>query len=182
MELKEKIEQYIKVTGHGQLSREEINHMINIVKQKPINMLIFGTGYDSSIWVDVNKGKTVFLEHQDRFIAMGKKHSQEVYKVEYTTHHKDYMKIINSHDKLKMNLQDNIVNEKWDVIFVDSPVGNSHGRMQSIFTASRLGLKNCECHIFIHDCDREIEKVYSDKFMADFKLIKQVRKLRHYKT
>jgi len=180
--MKQRIEDYIRRTSQGQLSRDEINHIIGYVSRKPCNMLVFGTGYDTDIWRDVNKGMTVFLEHDERYVSLGKNKGVDVRKVEYTTQSKEWKEILNNTDRLKMDIPKELVKIDWDIIFVDSPVGPVNGRMQSIYAASMIGSGNCSCHIFVHDCDREIEKVYCDKYMKNFKLIKQIRKLRHYKT
>lgn len=180
--MQKRIEEYIKRTNHGQLSREEMTHLISVVSRKEQNMLVFGTGYDTEIWRDVNKGETLFLEHDERFVKMGKDKGVNVLKVEYTTKSDEWKAIINDTDRLKMELPKEVFATEWDIIFVDSPVGPVNGRMQSIYTASMMGHKNCSCHIFVHDCDREIERVYCNKFMQRFKLLKEVRKLRHYKS
>ena len=58
---------------------------------------------------------------------------------------------------------------------------SSPGRMQSIYTSSVLAKKSENIDVFVHDCDREVEKVYCDFFFADMELIAEFDRLRHYK-
>ena len=175
------IENYIKETDYMQLSKEEILYMINFITGRKYKMLVFGCGADTNIWASVNKGETVFLEHNQNWIDKFK-NDFDIQKVEYTTKATQWKDLLNKPNELKIELPFGIKDIAWNIIFVDSPVGNEHGRMQSIYMASMLASRNCNTHIFVHDCEREIEKAYCDKYLGHYKLIKQIRKLRHYKT
>lgn len=169
------IEQYIKVTKQQQLSREELSTIINLVdKIKPCNMLVFGVGADTKIWQQINSGITVFLEHDQKWIDECSilVPEAEIIKVTYTCKASSWKALLNK--DLFLNLPEGIINKKWDIILVDSPVGNINGRMESIYTASKLKYKHC----FIHDCEREIESVYCNKYFG--LKYSAIRKLRHY--
>lgn len=71
----------------------------------------------------------------------------------------------------------------WDIIFVDGPTGyadSTPGRIQSIYTASVLSGKSENIDVFVHDCDREVERVYCDRFFSDMKLVAEFDRLRLY--
>ena len=65
-----------------------------------------------------------------------------------------------------MRLPEQVTQSRWDVILVDGPAGytdENPGRMQSIYTASKLIKKGG--YVFVHDCHRKVEQVYSDKYL-----------------
>ena len=81
-----------------------------------------------------------------------------------------------------MDLPAIIRETKWDCIFIDAPMGMSDkpqvpGRMQSIFEASVLADEDTD--VFVHDCDRYVENVYSKTMFS--RVIKDLTKLRHVK-
>lgn len=169
------IEQYIKETNLQQYSREEISIIIDLVnKIKPCNMLVFGIGYDTKIWQSLNTGITLFLEHDEKYIKKftGETPGLEIIQVDYTCNAHNWKHYLNK--DLTLNLPEKVLRKKWDIVLVDAPVGNINGRMESIYTASKLNFKHC----FVHDCDRIIEKTYCDKYLGiNYKL---TRKLRWY--
>ena len=162
----------------GQLTIDEYKYIIPFLGKS--NFLVFGTGNDSELWNYVNKeGKTIFLENQNNWI---KSEYGNVIKVEYTCKITEYKKLLNEFKKgiysnLTISLPKEIKNIKWDVIFIDSPTGysiNCPGRMQSIYTGYSLSNKNT--HVFIHDCNREIEDIYSKEM---FTIVNEIKRLRH---
>lgn len=162
-----------------QMTAEEYRYIGSFLGN--VNFLVFGTGHDTPLWRYANKGGlTVFLENNRKWI---KKEDTDVYKVTYTTKRAEQEKLLEEYhngifDNLKMTLPDVVTNTKWDVIFVDSPVGTNDkkpGRMQSIFTASILANKDTE--VFVHDCDRKVEDTYSKAMFS--KTVKELSKLRH---
>jgi uncharacterized protein (TIGR01627 family) len=169
-------------TKNQQMTEEEYRYISTFLGNK--NFLIFGTGFDSELWRYSNKdGVTLFLEHNDQWIL----NSNDTYKVKYTTHKKrDSQRLLelykqNITNELNIDLPDIVLNTNWDIILVDSPEGgkNCHpGRMQSIYAAKHLSKLGTE--IFIHDCDREVEDIYSKTMFNN--LIKQLTKLRHYRV
>jgi len=167
-----------KAKGY-QMTEEEYRYIASFLGN--VNFLVFGVGYDSELWRYSNQeGKTIFLEDDPEWID----DHDDIIKVKYTCRIWDYAKLLYEYergiyDNLKMELPREVVNTKWDAIFVDGPSGYSptcHGRMQSIFTARILA--NKETDVFIHDCNRKIEDLYSKKI---FEIKKQLTKLRHCK-
>ena len=174
------IEKLMKDVGESQMKREEYEYISNFMGNK--NVLIFGTGRDSNFWRFCNSdGKTIFLENDDAWIDKKKK---DIIKVNYNCSMRNSKKLLQeikegNYSNLKMVLPTDILTTQWDVIFVDSPCGyddNCPGRMQSIFTA--LELANHDTHIFVHDCNREVENSYT---LELFEMEVQLTKLRHLK-
>jgi uncharacterized protein (TIGR01627 family) len=177
---KDLIENQMKIVKNSQMTKEEYYYISSFLGDK--NFLVFGTGYDSNLWrISNSKGKTIFLENKKEWI----KGEDDVYLIEYTTKLNDYKILLDEYkkgifDKLEINIPNFIKETNWDFIFVDSPEGwleNHPGRMQSIYTAMTLCNNNTE--IFIHDCDREVENLYS-KTMFSVE-IKKLHKLKHFK-
>ncbi len=84
-----------------------------------------------------------------------------------------------------MNLPGNIENVSWDIIIVDAPGGWNDqlpGRMKSIYAASRLVSDIGD--VFVHDCNRTIEDVYTRTFLKTENLKSEINAstglLRHY--
>jgi uncharacterized protein (TIGR01627 family) len=147
------------------------------------NVLIFGTGYDSNLWINSNRnGRTVFLEPDLTWVNHSKTHSPDidVRHVHYTTHPNEALDLFFEYAKTRVfpklpTLDADIVETDWDVIFIDSPVGAVNGRMTSIFLASELSRKkDRDVHIFLHDSQRHIETLYGRLFLLpDAKKVEQ---------
>ncbi|MDE5073206.1 MAG: glycosyltransferase, partial [Trichodesmium sp. St5_bin8] len=176
----------------GQLLKEEYSYITNIViNRKPSNFLVFGVGKDSKFWIEVNKnGETIFLEDSRDWLNQVKAYCPQIkaYLVEYGTTRKQWLDLLEQYrqgiDSLLMILPEKITQTKWDVIFVDAPAGYSDevsGRMKSIYLAAKLALNSGNTDVFVHDCDRQVEKIYSSYFLKNENLVTQVKKLNHYK-
>jgi hypothetical protein len=89
-------------------------------------------------------------------------------------------------EKLAMVLPNDLATTEWDVVFVDAPTGwgdGTTGRMKSIFAASNLVTNG---HVFVHDCEREVEILYCDTFLRPENLVREIKAtdsgyLRHYR-
>lgn len=138
------------------------------------NCLIFGTGHDSKLWLESNtKGRTTFLEPDRFWVEHSKKHNPDidVRHIQYITHPGEALDLYFEYEKTGMfpkmpEVDTDILQTEWDVIFVDSPVGAVNGRMTSIYLASELSRKiDKDVHIFLHDSHRSIEMLYSRLFL-----------------
>ena len=177
-------ENIIKEISHNNswgCSVKEYSYIVDILTKYDdgCNFLVFGLGKDTKLWDMVNnKGKTVFLENLDVWIKKTKDElNVDVRKVEYTTIRKEWNSILDDKKRLYLPLDKDIIETKWDLIFIDSPMGGNDsvpGRMQSIYTASTL---NCKDYI-LHDVDRVVEKTYGNKYLGT--LVKTIDKLNHY--
>lgn len=166
-------------SNFGQMTTDEYRYIGSFLNSK--NFLVFGTGHDTPMWRYANRnGKTLFLENIGKWI---KPEDTDVIKVTYTTKRAQYKELLEEYrqgkyDRLVMDLPRVVLDTQWDCIFVDSPVGTTDkkpGRMQSIYMASVLANSNTE--IFVHDCDRTVEDVYTTEMFSIF--IKELTKLRH---
>ena len=171
--------------------------MFKIIKEKSgCNLLIFGLGKDSHMWTQCNyDGKTTFLENDPSWITAAKNTipDLDVRTVEYDSHGYDADDLLNEFkdgkDSLSLKLDDDIRDIEWDVVLVDAPAGyhpNKPGRMKSIYESFNLAKKSKSIDIFVHDCNRQVEKTYTDYFFKDYKFVSEIKDnqhgiLRHYK-
>lgn len=160
-----------------------------IKRKTPCKLLVFGLGNDSSLWSSLNRnGITVFLEDNIEWFQKIIKKSKNIkaFLVSYDTQRKDWQTMLENKSLLEMTLPDDVEKEAWDVILVDAPAGwnnESPGRMKSIFLSSKLIQNSGD--IFVHDCNREVEKIYCDKFLQKENLRLEIKApigfLRHYR-
>ncbi len=150
-------------------------------------MLIFGVGRDSGLWLDENKGgRTIFVEHMAEWIEKTREAVPgiEIIQVTYRTRRPRWKRIMERRDILFMeDLPDEILAMDWDLIFVDSPQGGSSanpGRMQSIYTASVLARRSNEVEVLVHDCHREVESAYADRYLGKERMLEQAGSMRQY--
>jgi len=172
-----------------QLSTEQLKVICATIKRKaPCKLLVFGLGNDSVFWSGLNRdGVTVFLEHnRDWFQKIIKRSkNMKAFLISYDTNRKDWKMFLEDTSLLNMTLPNDVEKEEWDVILVDAPGGGNDqapGRMKSIFLSSRLIKDSGD--IFVHDCDREVEDIYCNKFLGKENLETEIRApigvLRHY--
>lgn len=150
----------------------------------PCRLLVFGVGNDSGYWLALNrKGTTVFLEHDEPWLQAiaGDIGHGPILAVRYDTRLDESSTLIDQPSRLAMELPPSVRERTWDVILVDAPPGrqpNHPGRMQSIYEASRL--VSPTGHVFVHDCHRRVERLYSDRFLGTGMMLVNDRPLRHY--
>lgn len=172
-----------------QLSTIQLKVICATIKRKtPCKLLVFGLGNDSFFWSSLNRnGITVFLEDDTEWFQKIIKKSKNIkaFLVSYNTQRKDWKTMLENKSLLEMTLPNDLGKEAWDVILVDAPAGwndESPGRMKSIFLSSKL-IRNSG-DIFVHDCDREVEDIYCDKFLQKENLRLEIKApigfLRHY--
>lgn len=175
----------------GQMTYEEYLSVAEILaKKSPCNFLVFGVGNDSQLWLDINQnGYTVFLEDSKQWLDLVLARIPELkgIHVSYGTQIADWKKLLDSQDYnvLLLDLPRFVFDIKWDLIFVDAPRGaidskKSPGRMKSIYIAAFLAQKSLNTDVFVHDCHREVERIYCDTFLGEKFFVKQVHHLRHY--
>jgi hypothetical protein len=179
----------MRILNKIQLSTAQLKAISIIVKEKAsCRLLIFGVGNDSVFWSKINKdGVTIFFENNNNWYqsinTMAK--GLTVFLIDYNTKRSDWKMFLDSPSLLDMTLPSNVETEKWDVILVDGPNGQndqSTGRMKSIFLSSRLIKDSGD--IFVHDCNREVEDIYCNRFLKKENLKIEIKApvgcLRHY--
>lgn len=176
-------------TNPNQLTFDEYAYIANfLLKKKGCNLLVYGVGNDSKLWLKINKsGNTVFLENSIPWLTRVRDRipSITVFLIKYTTALKNWKQLLNqSSSNLLIELPKTIKKISWDVVFIDGPAGChslSPGRMQSIYTTSVLIQKSKIIDVFVHDCDRIVEQEYCDRFFTDLVLVAKFDRLRHYR-
>jgi hypothetical protein len=168
-----------------QLTTAEIHAVTTAVRSFPqCRLLVFGVGNDSGYWLALNRdGTTIFLEHDLPWLRAIAEDigSEAILAVQYDLRLAEWATVIDQPSRLAMHLPPSVRDTSWDVIVVDAPEGRqpSHpGRMQSIYEASRLA--SPQGHVFVHDCHRQVESVYSDRFFGAGMTLVSNGRLRHF--
>lgn len=169
------------------MSGDEMLAVTDAIRSMPVcRLLVFGVGHDSRYWTSCNRqGPTVFLEHDREWAQKIAPEiaSALIVDVRYAYRRSEWRTLLDSPDRLSLTLPPEVSGVAWDVVLVDGPTGmrpDQHGRMQSIHAAVRLVRPGG--HVFVHDCDREVEQAYCDRFLGPANLVRQVGILRHYRT
>jgi len=167
------------------LSAEEMRLIYDVVRRKsPCNFLVLGLGDDSAVWDATNRqGHTLFVEDDEEWMenVLDEYPGLNVFTYTYGTERNEWEDLLDCPDELGMDLPESIRQRSWDVILVDAPAGYESdlpGRMQSIYTASKLAGQGTD--VFVHDTDRKVESVYCDACFAEKDRQHQVQRLRHY--
>ncbi|KAI3467713.1 hypothetical protein Pfo_024376 [Paulownia fortunei] len=174
----------------------------------PSNFLVFGLGHDSLMWAALNpRGKTLFLEEDPKWVQTVLKDAPalRVDTVRYRTQLSEADKLLqhyrtepdcsaknsflrgNDKCRLALNmLSEEVYDTEWDMIMVDAPRGyfpEAPGRMAAIYSAAvmaRNRKKSGVTHVFVHDVDRKVEKMYAKAFLCKKHLVKAVGRLWHF--
>ncbi|XP_022775663.1 probable methyltransferase At1g27930 [Durio zibethinus] len=188
---------------------EEISVTFDVLKKRsPCNFLVFGLGYDSLMWASLNpSGSTVFLEEDPQWVQTVLKDapSLHAHAVKYRTQLKEAVDLLShvrsepncfpskaylrGNEKCKLALTgfpDEFYDTEWDLIMIDAPRGyfaEAPGRMAAIFSASVMARNrkgSGVTHVFLHDVDRRVEKVFAEEFLCRKHLVKSVGRLWHF--
>lgn len=172
----------------GQATYEEYKLVHDVVGDRaPCNLLVFGVGRDSQLWLEANAGgTTVFLEDVAEWADFARKEVPgiRVHDVRYGTLRVFWHLLKHVPESFRMkDLPQEVEETAWDVILVDAPRGTRWyrpGRMKSIYTASVLGGKS-GADVFVHDCHRRVEREASDRFLGSERLAGEAGSMRHYR-
>jgi hypothetical protein len=135
-------------------------------------LLVFGAGNDSLFWSALNAGRaTIFLENDAAWLEEIRTQSPSlrIYPVIYTSSMSDIAAIASGEIRPKsLELSSEVRREPWKTVIVDAPLGwgDGPGRSQSIYEASRLVAPGGR--IFLHDCDRDGEKLLAGRLLSSF--------------
>ncbi|XP_043703543.1 probable methyltransferase At1g27930 [Telopea speciosissima] len=192
-----------------QQSVQEIRVTFDVLRSlSPCNFLVFGLGYDSLMWSAFNpRGTTLFLEEDPKWVQSVLKdfptlHAQTVrYRTQlsqadhllkssrsepYCRPGKAYLRE-NYRCKLALTgLPDEVYETEWDLIMIDAPRGyyaEAPGRMGAIFSAAvmaRARVGSGVTHVFLHDVDRKVEKMFAQEFLCFKYRVNHVGRLWHF--
>jgi uncharacterized protein (TIGR01627 family) len=176
-----------------QLSECEYRYVADVVTGRAAgrgcNLLVFGVGRDSVVWLWLNRGgRTVFLESSAHWAARVRAQIPWIiiYPVRYGTRLSQWKELLAAAPgELRLALPTMVAETPWDVIFVDAPMGcdgRCPGRMQSIYTAAVLARRTGGVDVLVHDCDREAESAFCDRFLGGAPLVRALDRMRHYRT
>ncbi|XP_027342627.1 probable methyltransferase At1g27930 [Abrus precatorius] len=193
-----------------QQSLSEITVTFDVLKSlsRPSNFLVFGLGHDSLMWASINpRGTTLFLEEDPKWVQTVLKDAPELraHAVRYRTQLRDADRLLsgyrseqacspetatlrgNERCQLALhNLPEEVYEREWDLIMIDAPRGyfaEAPGRMAAIFSAAVMARNrkgSGVTHVFLHDVDRKVEKVYAEEFLCRKNLVKGVGRLWHF--
>lgn len=168
-----------------QLKAEQIKRIsLKLQACENCNFLVFGMGNDSKYWELTNaSGRNYFIEDNEFWYGemLKKNPTIKAVIVQYNTKRSQWKELLNDDTALILDLPEEITKQKWDIIFVDAPRGvldSNPGRMKSIYTASKLIKKGGI--VFVHDNHREVERVYSDKYLNKNNLVHEIGSLSEY--
>lgn len=184
---------------HGpiQLSTEEVESIADAIACRPgCRLLVFGTGYDTPLWVVLNRGgRSAFIEDDPEWIETASRicPNVEIHRVAYPTVLSQWPVLLENPERAFIELPAAVAAEPWDVILVDAPSGNpksfwaAHereppGRACSIAAARRLIRPGGD--VFVHDCERPAEDAFARAYFGREALVREVRGralLRHYR-
>ncbi|XP_061338740.1 arabinogalactan O-methyltransferase 1-like [Gastrolobium bilobum] len=193
-----------------QQSVSEIKISLDVLKSlgRPSKFLVFGLGHDSLMWASFNPGgTTLFLEEDPKWVQTILKDapSLRAHTVRYRTQLREANALLSSYRsepacspskaylrgneacKLALqNLPDEVYETEWDMIMIDAPKGyfaEAPGRMAAVFSAAVMARNrkgSGVTHVFLHDVDRKVEKVYAEEFLCKKNLVKGVGRLWHF--
>ncbi|RZC60218.1 hypothetical protein C5167_021963 [Papaver somniferum] len=160
------------------------------------------------MWAAFNpRGTTLFLEEDPKWVQTVLKdasflHAQTVtYRTQLQEADdlmKSYRKVpsclpanayVNGNTECKLaltNLPDEVYDKEWDLIMIDAPRGwfaEAPGRMGAIWSAAVMARNRKGpgvTHVFLHDVDRKVEKMFAMEFLCKKYLVKAVGRLWHF--
>jgi glucuronoxylan 4-O-methyltransferase len=170
------------------LSKKEVKCVLDTINSvKDSNLLVFGVGNDSRIWIEANDGETLFIEDSLEWSNKIRELNPriKIVQFEYPKRIREWRYLLEKESELEIEFPSLVSGKQWDIIFVDAPLGNydpkkdyrdglePSGRMYSIYAASKL-VKDGG-YVLVHDCCRDIEIAYSDRFLKSSNLEQELR-------
>jgi len=131
------------------------------------NLLVFGTGYDSALWADLNAGgRTLFVEDTEEWATRAEAQQLEVQRYTYSTTVTGTLADPEAAQAKGALLPTFLTGVRWDVILIDGPSAwrpHQPGRALPICWTARL--QDEATHVFLHDCERRIEGAFAQRLI-----------------
>lgn len=174
----------------GQCTEREYSYIWTLIrKSAPSNILIFGIGRDSSLWLAANPGgRTVFLEDDERWIreVWPTIPSADIRPIQYGTRLYLWPLLYLMPPLMRpRRFIEHLRHIEWDVIVVDAPAGYDRwtpGRMLSIRAAALLAEGSGTTDVLVHDVDRRAERTFSRRFLRPANLVTTFDRLAHFRV
>ncbi|KAK2661462.1 hypothetical protein Ddye_000036 [Dipteronia dyeriana] len=192
-----------------ELTHQEIRSAFDVlINLAPCNFLVFGLGHDSFMWAALNpRGTTLFLEEDPTLVhkILARAPALRIHTVTYPTQLYEAEHLVTSYKSEKTcvppnvhlkgnslcklalsDMPDDVYSREWDVILIDGPRGyyaEAPGRMGAIFSAAvmaRTRKNGGVTHVFLHDADRKVEKMYAEEFLCKKFMVKATGRLWHF--
>lgn len=192
-----------------QQSIDEIRVSFDVLQSlAPCNFLVFGVGRDSLMWTSLNpRGTTLFLEEDPDWVKTVLRDAPilRAHPVNYRTHLSEADELISSYKgepdclpssarlspdsrcRLALTeLPDDVYKTEWDLIMIDAPRGyfpEAPGRMAAIYSAAVMARARVGAgvtHVFVHDVNRRVEKMFAEEFLCAKYRVKAVGRLWHF--
>ena len=186
----------ITSANQWQLSASEYLHISETVSTRsPCNLLVFGVGNDSELWLAANRGgRTLFLEDSAEWIAVvrgrGYAPAPDIRRCRYTSRPLQWLALARRKWLLR-GMPAGLDAVRWDVILVDAPRGYRiwhPGRLQAIAWAAHLaGVRSASppadhpVDVFVHDYNRRTERYASLALLGRGHLVSVIDRLAHYR-
>ncbi|PSR84756.1 Methyltransferase [Actinidia chinensis var. chinensis] len=200
---------YATSTGVPQQSKEEIKVTFDVLQSLSASKyLVFGLGNDSVMWASLNtRGTTLFLEEDPEWVQSILKEAPDIraHTIKYPTKLSQADDLLSSYKSepeclppksylrgnvkcplALANLPEEVYETEWDMIMIDAPKGwyaDAPGRMGAIYSAAVMARNrkgSGVTHVFLHDIDRRVEKIYAEEFLCKKYFVKGVGRLWHF--
>jgi hypothetical protein len=186
----------LSVINSGQMSRTEYEHVATVITRRtPCNLLVFGVGNDTDLWLAANRcGRTVFLENSAQWIERVRTRfgepSPDIRLCSYAPRLLQLIALMNP-TRLVDGIPEGLDAVPWDVILVDAPWGYRPwhpGRLQAIAWAAHLARPDRPTaggqrpvDVFVHDFDRRTERHGSTMLLGQQNLDSVIGRLAHFR-
>ncbi|PON61299.1 IRX15/IRX15L/IGXM [Parasponia andersonii] len=192
-----------------QQSIDEVRVSFEVLRSlAPCNFLVFGVGRDSLMWASLNpRGVTLFLEEDPDWIKTVLRDAPilRAHPVNYRTRLSEADELMSSYKaepdcrpsaarlgpdsrcRLALTeLPDEAYEREWDLIMIDAPRGyfpDAPGRMAAIYSAAvmaRARVGPGVTHVFLHDVNRRVERMFAEEFLCAKYRVRAVGRLWHF--
>lgn len=160
--------------GSIQIHINVINDIIDECLDKNLKILVFGLGYDSNLWYNLNKDNVYFVENNPEYIDL----NPDIPRSNIIEYKYKNITVKNSFDMSIENIKSYPIPEyllqlaPFDVIIIDGPPGyseNRPGRLLPIYWSKHY-LSKRGTIIYVDDSRRQLESHCINRFLLEHKI------------